>query len=94
MMTSVNRALRLVGSRKAPTPLEMASRPVSDAPPLAKARRMTMKVAPYSHPDPVWPKLMIGLDGVPAGMAWACRLPMASRKYPATTTNPRLKMKK
>ena len=37
---------------------------------------------------------MIGLDGVPAGMAWACRLPMASRKYPATTTNPRLKMKK
>ncbi len=46
MMTRVWRACRAVGSRKAPTPLEMASRPVSDEPPLANDRRMMMKEAP------------------------------------------------
>ena len=46
MMTRVWRALRDVGRRKAPTPLEMASRPVSEEPPLAKERRMMMNEAP------------------------------------------------
>ena len=46
MTTRVWRALRAVGSRKAPTPLEMASSPVSEDPPLAKERRMMMNEAP------------------------------------------------
>ena len=37
MMTSVRRALRPSGRWKAPTPLEMASSPVSEDPPLANA---------------------------------------------------------
>ena len=44
--TRVWRAWREAGSRKVATPLEMASRPVSDEPPLANDRRMMMKVAP------------------------------------------------
>ena len=40
--TSVWRALRLAGLRKAPTESLMASRPVSDEPPLAKARSSWM----------------------------------------------------
>ncbi len=46
MTTSVWRAFRLVGSRKAPTPLEMASSPVSEDPPLANDLRRMMKAAP------------------------------------------------
>ena len=46
MTTRVWRALRAAGSRKAPTPLEMASRPVSEEPPLANDRRMMMNEAP------------------------------------------------
>ena len=46
MITRVWRALRLVGSRKAPTPFEMASRPVSEDPPLANDSRRMMNAAP------------------------------------------------
>ena len=46
MITRVCRACLAVGSRNAPTPLEMASRPVSDEPPLANERRMMMNEAP------------------------------------------------
>lgn len=46
MTTRVWRACRDAGRRKALTPLEMASRPVSDEPPLANERRMMMNEAP------------------------------------------------
>ena len=44
------------GGFKALTPLEMASTPVSDAPPLANERNITNSEAPISRPVPGWPK--------------------------------------
>jgi len=44
--TRVWRACREVGSRKVPTPLEMASSPVREDPPLANDLRMMMNEAP------------------------------------------------
>ena len=52
MMTSTRRALRPSGGRKVATPFEIASRPVSDDPPLAKARSTMMIEAPYRRPLP------------------------------------------
>ena len=46
MITSTRRALRPSGGRKVATPFEMASRPVSEEPPLANDLRTTNKVAP------------------------------------------------
>ena len=50
MTTRVWRAWTEAGRRKLPTPLEMASRPVSDEPPLANERRRVMKASPISQP--------------------------------------------
>ena len=44
MVTSTRRALGPSGGRKDPTPFEMASRPVSDDPPLANARSSTKTI--------------------------------------------------
>ncbi len=46
MITSVLRAFSHSGRRKAVTPLEMASTPVTAAPPEAKALRTTNRPAP------------------------------------------------
>ena len=46
MMTSTRRALRPSGGRKFATPFEIASRPVSEEPPLANALRMMNSDAP------------------------------------------------
>ena len=54
IMTSTRRALGPSGGRNAPTPLEMASSPVSDEPPLAKALSMMKTVAPIRKPLAVW----------------------------------------
>ena len=52
MTTSTWRAWRASGFRKLLTPLEMASRPVSDDPPLAKERSRKMKASPINQPSP------------------------------------------
>ena len=56
MTTSVVRALRHSGGRKAGTPLEMASTPVTAAPPEAKACSTTNRAAPMKSPSPAEPK--------------------------------------
>ncbi len=83
--TSVWRAWRETGSRNDATPFEMASSPVSDEPPLANDRRITMKVAPYSQegPDAAWgctsghPLVAVATQWV--AMTWGCSWPSASR---------------
>ena len=55
MTTSVLRALRHSGTLKAETPFEMASTPVTAAPPWEKARNTTSSVAPLRMPDPPAP---------------------------------------
>ena len=57
MITSVWRALRASGLRKVLTPLEIASSPVSDDPPLANERSSEMKANPISQPSPGVPIL-------------------------------------
>ena len=52
MATRVWRACLASGLRKLLTPLEIASRPVSDDPPLANERRRKMKASPISQPLP------------------------------------------
>ena len=52
MMTRVWRAFFASGLSKLLTPLEMASSPVSDEPPLANERSNEMKARPMSHPSP------------------------------------------
>ena len=56
MTTSVWRACTEAGRRKLPTPLEIASRPVSDEPPLANERSRVMKASPISQPWPGVPR--------------------------------------
>ena len=55
MVTKVIRAFLLSGLRNEATPLEMASRPVSDEPPLANARRSDTKARPIRSPEPCVP---------------------------------------
>ena len=68
MITSTRRALGPSGGRKFETPFEIASRPVNEDPPLAKARSTMMIPAPYKRP----------LPGVPMGttpgrwIEWVC----------------------
>ena len=50
MMTSVLRALTPSGSRKSETPSEIASSPVKEEPPLAKARSKINTAAKLSKP--------------------------------------------
>ena len=57
MITRTRRALGPSGWRKFETPFEIASRPVSEDPPLAKALSTMMIPAPYRRP----------LPGVPSG---------------------------
>ena len=57
MATRVMRALRASGGRKLCTPLEMASNPVSEEPPLAKERSRVTKARPMSRPEPGVPIL-------------------------------------
>jgi len=57
MATSVTRAFRASGFRKLLTPFEIASRPVSDDPPLANERSSEMKASPISQPDPGVPNV-------------------------------------
>ena len=52
MATRVWRACFASGRRKLLTPLEIASSPVSDEPPLAKERSSEMKASPISQPVP------------------------------------------
>ncbi len=52
MATSTWRACLASGFRKLLTPLEMASSPVSDDPPLANERNRKMKASPISQPSP------------------------------------------
>ena len=52
MTTSVWRAFFASGFSKLLTPLEIASRPVSDEPPLANERSKEMKASPMSQPSP------------------------------------------
>ncbi len=77
MMTSVWRALRDSGWRKLPTPLEMASRPVSDEPPLANERSSVMNARPIRIPlpdTPTWPCTRRWAGG----SGWAWRSPSAA----------------
>ena len=77
MTTRVWRAWTDAGRRKLPTPLEIASSPVSDEPPLANARRRVMKARPINKPSPgvpICPPKMSSWGG--SGM-W-CRVPSAS----------------
>lgn len=59
MITSVVRALRHSGGRKAGTPFEMASTPVTAAPPEAKAWSTMKSEAPKRMPSPARPKASI-----------------------------------
>ena len=68
MMTSTRRALRPSGGRKVATPFEIASRPVSDDPPLAKARSTMMIEAPYRRPLPGVPMCTTPLFSI----EWVC----------------------
>ena len=87
MITSVIRPLRASGRRNAPTEFEMASRPVSDEPPLATPRRITViaakAISPLCEPNgsmPAWREI------------WAGTSPIASRTKPTTTTAPSPRM--
>src|SRR5438045_9091744 len=57
MITSVWRAFFHDGSRNAGTPLEIASTPVTAAPPDANALSMTNSAAPRNRPSPGVPGL-------------------------------------
>ena len=57
-MTSTWRALRPSGGRNPPTASDTASIPVSDAPPLAKARRKVKTVTPRTSVD-TWCTLIV-----------------------------------
>ena len=52
MTMRVLRALGDSGRRKLPTPFEMASKPVNDAPPFAYARNKVKKAKPIKSPVP------------------------------------------
>ncbi len=79
MVTSTRRALGPSGGRKDPTPFEMASRPVSDDPPLAKALSKMKTVAPIKKLLPVW---------VPSGRAPAALTLALGRPVVAARTRP------
>ena len=82
MITSARRAFGPSGFRKALTPLLIASKPVSDVPPFANARRITRTVAPMTRPSP-WP---IGDGAVEGGRVDAVQVPSSARITPTTMT--------
>ena len=55
MITRVERAFFHEGSLNAGTPFEIASTPVTAAPPDANACSTTNSAAPWKMPDPAWP---------------------------------------
>ena len=73
------RAFFHAGSWKAGTPLEMASTPVTAAPPEAKARSTTNSAAPMNSPSPGVPILTSPVLVQRLGVG---RWPMASRTTP------------
>src|ERR1019366_560564 len=72
--TRVLRAFEDSGRRKLPTPLEMASRPVNDEPPLAYARNNVRKAKPIKSPLPWWPKRP-STKSLVAGWGIMCKVP-------------------
>ncbi len=80
MNVSVRRALRPCGRRKAETLLEIASRPVSEEPPLAKARSTMKSDAPYSQPCPASPS-----GRAPDAWVSACGSPPSRARTSPTT---------
>ncbi len=93
MTTRVWRAFFASGRWKLLTPLEMASRPVSDDPPLAKERSREMKARPMSQPEPGVPIFPPNtwFDG---GSGIWCSWPRASLTKPTMITEASEKMKK
>ena len=90
MMTSVVRAFFHAGFLKAGTPFEIASTPVTAAPPEAKACITTNSVAPSRIPLPCWPKWT-----TPAALCDACGSPpFISWKSPQPRSTTMLTMKK
>ena len=93
MTTSTWRACFASGLRKLLTPLEMASSPVRDEPPLANERSSEMKASPMSQPPPgvpIFPPKSWFAGG--RGIGW--RRPRASLANPTMITEARQKMKK
>ena len=91
MSTRVWRAFRHAGRRKAGTPFEMASTPVTAAPPEAKACRTTNTLAPMSSPwPPSLPNSIIPSSGCPT----ARRSPVKNRVRPTPSSTTMLSMKK
>ncbi len=90
MITSTRRALIPSGGRKVATPLEIASSPVSEEPPLAKARSTTKRLAPINSP--------LGCQGVGPctapgrSMGWRCNVPEMDSTTPTITTRPTERM--
>lgn len=82
MMTSTRRALSPSGLRKLLTPLEIASSPVSDDPPLAKDPNNVSTTTPATSPDP--PPTGTAPGNV-AG-SYCGRVPSRPRMTPTTIT--------
>ena len=80
MMVSTRRALSPSGLRNRLTVLEIASTPVSDEPPLAKARRIIRIVAPITRPLP-W---CTGTAPSRCCGSYCGRFPKTSRAMPTT----------
>jgi len=90
MITKVVRAFFQAGSRKAGTPLEMASTPVTAAPPEAKACITTNSDAPMRRPPPPLPR-----GSAPGAPALALdRDPVASLTMPTPSSSTMFTMKK
>ena len=89
MSTSVWRALRQAGFLKAGTPFEMASTPVTAAPPEAKAWSTTNRVAPMSRPSPPAPN-----STMPASWPTGSRPPVMASTTPTASSTAMLSMKK
>ena len=90
MSTSVCRALRHDGSLNAGTPLEMASTPVTAAPPEANACSTTYKPAPMRRPSPALPCGMFPSTKSPT----TGRVPVLSFQNPMPSRTNMLTMKK
>jgi hypothetical protein len=90
MTTRVERALRHSGLRKAGTPFEIASTPVTAAPPEAKACNTTKNDAPMRIPSPSRPRLMIPSSACDA----VGSPPVARRASPSPSSTIMFPMKK
>ena len=82
MMTSTRRALRPWGARKALTPFDIASRPVSDDPPFANERSTTRTTTKNTRPD-LW---STGTVPTSACGSYRVSVPEISLMIPTTMT--------